>query len=59
MAQGTQNFTPDPRNDAILIHANGALVPPDIRQHELTAGDALVAEVCSETYQYLRKFALQ
>ena len=27
MAQGTHDFTPDPRNDAILINVNGALVP--------------------------------
>ena len=27
MAHGTQNFTPDPRNDAILINVGGALVP--------------------------------
>ena len=27
MAQGTHDFVPDPRNDAILINVNGALVP--------------------------------
>jgi branched-chain amino acid aminotransferase len=27
MAQGTQDFTPDPRNDHILINVNGVLVP--------------------------------
>ena len=27
MALGTHDFTPDPRNDAILINVNGALVP--------------------------------
>ena len=27
MAHGTQNFTPDPRNDAILINVGGTLVP--------------------------------
>lgn len=27
MAQGTHDFTPDPRNDAILINVNGALIP--------------------------------
>jgi branched-chain amino acid aminotransferase len=27
MAAGTQDFTPDPRNDAILINVNGQLVP--------------------------------
>lgn len=27
MAQGTHDFTPDPRNDAILINVNGTLVP--------------------------------
>jgi branched-chain amino acid aminotransferase len=27
MARGTQDFTPDPRNDAILINVNGVLVP--------------------------------
>ena len=27
MAQGTHDFVPDPRNDAILINVNGTLVP--------------------------------
>ena len=27
MAKGTQDFTPDPRNEAILINVNGRLVP--------------------------------
>ena len=27
MTQGTHDFTPDPRNEAILINVNGALVP--------------------------------
>ena len=27
MAKGTQDFTPDPRNDQILINVNGTLVP--------------------------------
>ena len=27
MTQGTHDFTPDPRNDAILINVNGALLP--------------------------------
>lgn len=27
MAKGTQDFTPDPRNDAILINVNGVLTP--------------------------------
>jgi branched-chain amino acid aminotransferase len=27
MALGTHDFTPDPRNDAILINVNGALTP--------------------------------
>lgn len=27
MAQGTHDFTPDPRNDAILINVNGVLTP--------------------------------
>ena len=27
MAQGTHDFVPDPRNDAILININGTLVP--------------------------------
>ncbi|MFU7528650.1 aminotransferase class IV [Qipengyuania sp. ASV99] len=27
MAKGTHDFTPDPRNDAILINVNGAMVP--------------------------------
>ncbi len=27
MAQGTHDFVPDPRNDAILINVNGDLVP--------------------------------
>ena len=27
MAQGTHDFVPDPRNDAILINVNGALLP--------------------------------
>ena len=27
MAQGTHDFSPDPRNEAILINVNGALVP--------------------------------
>ena len=27
MALGTHDFAPDPRNDAILINVNGAMVP--------------------------------
>jgi len=27
MAQGTHDFTPDARNDAIVINVNGALLP--------------------------------
>ena len=27
MAKGTQDFTPDPRNEAILINVNGVLKP--------------------------------
>jgi hypothetical protein len=27
MAQGTQDFTPDPRNENILINVNGVLTP--------------------------------
>ena len=27
MAQGTHDFSPDPRNDAIMINVNGEMVP--------------------------------